>query len=138
MIPRVLHHNPPSANQLKLEEMLRATRNFSIVGLVATQRRSPVGLEIGSSKQFGCTIVDEPRSVTNWLENSSHCANPSLRNTYIRRGHHHHHCKVEHSRHVSKEVSSICLFVACTFLPDHKLHRKEEGIRGLWNVHWNG
>ena len=55
---RVLHYNPPSANQLRLEEILRATRNFLIVGLVATQRRAPVGLEIGSSKQFGCAIVE--------------------------------------------------------------------------------
>ena len=45
-------------NQLRLEEILQATRNFSIVGLVATQRRAPVGLEIGSSRQFGCTIVE--------------------------------------------------------------------------------
>ena len=37
---------------------MQATRNFSIVGLVATQRRAPVGLEIGSSRQFGCTIVE--------------------------------------------------------------------------------
>ena len=58
MIFRVLHYNPLSANQVRLEEMLRATRNFSIVGLVATQRRAPVGLEIGSSRQFGCTIVE--------------------------------------------------------------------------------
>ena len=58
MIFRVLHHNPLSANQLRLEEILQATRNFSIVGLVATQRRAPVGLEIGSSRQFGCTIVE--------------------------------------------------------------------------------
>ena len=34
---------------------------------------------------------------------------------------------------------SICLSVACTFLPDHKgAHRKEEGTRGLWNVCWIG
>ena len=58
MIFRVLHYNPLSANQLRLEEILRATRNFSVVGLVATQRRAPVGLEIGSSRQFGCTIVE--------------------------------------------------------------------------------
>ena len=58
MIFRVLHYNPLSANQLRLEEILQATRNFSIVGLVATQRRAPVGLEIGSSRQFGCTIVE--------------------------------------------------------------------------------
>ena len=58
VIFRVLHYNPLSANQLRLEEILRATRNFSIVGLVATQRRAPVGLEIGSSRQFGCTIVE--------------------------------------------------------------------------------
>ena len=58
MILRVLHYNPLSANQLRLEEILQATRNFSIVGLVATQRRAPVGLEIGSSRQFGCTIVE--------------------------------------------------------------------------------
>ena len=58
MILRVLHYNPLSANQLRLEEILRATRNFSIVGLVATQRRAPVALEIGSSRQFGCTIVE--------------------------------------------------------------------------------
>ena len=55
---RVLHYNLLSANQLRLEEILRATRNFSIVGLVATQRRAPVGLEIESSKQFGFTIVE--------------------------------------------------------------------------------
>ena len=54
MILRVLHYNLPSANQLRLEETLRASRNFSNVGLVATQRGAPVGLEIGSSKQFGC------------------------------------------------------------------------------------
>ena len=48
MILRVLHYNPFSANQLRLEEILRATRNFSIVGLVATQLRAPVGLVIGS------------------------------------------------------------------------------------------
>ena len=53
-----MHYNELSANQLRLEEMLQATRNFSIVGLVATQRRAPVGLEIGSSRQFGCTIVE--------------------------------------------------------------------------------
>ena len=35
-------------------------------------------------------------------------------------------------------VFSICLSVACTFLPDHTLHRNEEGIRGLWNVCWIG
>ena len=58
MIFRVLHYNPLSANQLRLEEILQATRNFSIVGLVATQRRAPVGLELGSSRQFGCTIVE--------------------------------------------------------------------------------
>ena len=58
MIFRVLHYNPLSANQLRLEEILQATRNFSIVGLVATQRRALVGLEIGSSRQFGCTIVE--------------------------------------------------------------------------------
>ena len=58
MIFRVLHYNPLSANQLRLEEKLRATRNFSIVGLVATQRRAPVGLEISSSRHFGCTIVE--------------------------------------------------------------------------------
>ena len=58
MIFRVLHYNPLSANQLRLEEILRATRNLLIVGLVATQRRAPVGLEIGSSRQFGCTIVE--------------------------------------------------------------------------------
>ena len=56
MIFRVLHYNPLSANQLRLEEILQATRNFSIVGLVATQRRAPVGLELGSSRQFGCAI----------------------------------------------------------------------------------
>ena len=49
MIFRVLHYNPLSANQLRLEEILQATRNFSIVGLVATQRRAPVGLDIGSA-----------------------------------------------------------------------------------------
>ena len=32
MIFRVLHYNPLSANQLRLEEILRATQNFSIVG----------------------------------------------------------------------------------------------------------
>ena len=58
MIFRVLHYNPLSANELRLEEILQATRNFSIVGLVATQRRAPVWLEIGSSRQFGCTIVE--------------------------------------------------------------------------------
>ena len=58
MILRVLHYNPLSANQLRLEEILQATRNFSNVGLVATQRRAPIGLEIGSSRQFGCTIVE--------------------------------------------------------------------------------
>ena len=58
MILRVLHYNPLSANQLRLEEILRATQNFSIVGLVATQRMAPVGLEVGSSKQFGCAIVE--------------------------------------------------------------------------------
>ena len=41
MIFRVLHYNPLSANELRLEEILQATRNFSIVGLVATQRRAP-------------------------------------------------------------------------------------------------
>ena len=58
MILRVLHYNPFSANQLRLEEILRATRNFSIACLVATQRRALVGLEVGYSKQFGCTIVE--------------------------------------------------------------------------------
>ena len=58
MIQRVLHCSLPSANQLKIEETLRATRNFLIVGLVGTQRRASVGLEIGTSKQFGCTIVE--------------------------------------------------------------------------------
>ena len=62
MILRVLQYNPLSANQLRLEEILRATRNFSIVGLVATQRKAPVGLEIGSSKQFGCTLVEAGRA----------------------------------------------------------------------------
>ena len=37
---------------------LNSTRNFSIVALVGTQRKSPFGLEIGSSRQFGCTIVE--------------------------------------------------------------------------------
>ena len=58
MLFRMLHHNPLSASQLRLDEILGATRNFSIVALVGTQRKAPVGLEIGSSKQFGCTIVD--------------------------------------------------------------------------------
>ena len=120
MILRVLHYNPLSANQLRLEEILRATRHFSIVGLVATQRKALVGLEIGSSKQLACTIVEAGWARAplrkNRLEYSSHCANPSPRNTYIRHVHHHHHCKVEHSRHVSKE-GFFDLFVCCMYLP---------------------
>ena len=121
MIVRELRCNPLSANQLRLEEILRATRNFSIVGLVATQRTAPVGLEIGSSKQFGCTIVE-----AGWarapLSNKSAGILIELRkpfpSEYIQSdmGLHHHHCKVEHSRHVSKEVF-FDLFVGCMYLP---------------------
>ena len=37
---------------------LVATRYFSIVALVRTQPKSPVGLEIGPSREFGCTLVE--------------------------------------------------------------------------------
>ena len=104
MILRVLHCNPLSSKQLRLQAILRAT-----------QRRAPVGLEIGSLKQFGCTIVE-----AGWagapLSNKSAgiliaLRKPSLRNAHIRHGHHHHHWKVEHLRHVSKEVffRFVCL-----------------------------
>ena len=118
MILRVLHYNPLSANQLRLEEILRATRNFSIVGLVATQRRAQWGSRLDLQNrlvvQLWRLVGPEPRSVRNRLEYSSHCANPSPRNTYIRHRHHHHHSKVEHSRRASKEVFSICLSVAAS------------------------
>ena len=114
MILRVLHYNPLSANMLRLAEILRATRNFSIVGLVATQRRASVGLEIGSSKQFGCTIVE-----AGWarapLRNKSAGVLIALRKPFTSERIHQTwtHCKVEHSRHVSKEFFSIC----CMYLP---------------------
>ena len=116
MLLRVLHYNPLSANQLRLEDILRATRIFSIVGWVATQRRAPVRLEIGSSKQFGCTIV-EAGWVRAPLSNKSAGILIAVRKPFTSEHIHqtwtppHHHYKVEHSRHVSKEgfFRSVCL-----------------------------
>ena len=129
MILRVLHYNLSSANQLRLEEILQATRNFSIVGLVATQRRAPVGLEIGSSRQFGCTIVEAGWARAPLSKNrqgySLLCVNPSPLSTYTRHGRHHRRCRVGHLLHVSKEVSLTCLSVACIFRRDHKPHQRE-------------
>ena len=143
MILRVLHHNPLSANQLRFEEILRATRNFSIVGLMVTQRRALVGLENGSSKQFGCTIVEagwaRAQISNKWAGvlialrkpfTSEHIFRtwtppPSLQGRAL-------------AARLKRGFFSIGLSVACTFLPGHNLHQKEEGIRGLWNVCWNG
>ena len=84
-------------------------------------------------------VGPEPRSVTNRLEYSTHCANPLLRNTYIRHGHHHGQLqgRALAARLKGGFFRSVCLL----YVPsssDHKLHRKEEGIGGLWNVCWNG
>ena len=130
---------PLSANQLRLEEILQATRNFSIVGLVATQRRAPVGLEIGSlDAQLWRQGGHAHRSATNHQGYSLLCVNPSLLSTYTRHGRHHRRCRVGQSLHVSKEVSLTCLSVACIFRRDHKPHRREGDIKGLWKHFWNG
>ena len=114
----MLHCNPLSASQQNLEEILRATRNFSIVALVGTQRKSPVGLGIRSSKEFGCTTVE-----AGWarapLSNKSAgvlCASRPPRDTYTRHGHHPRRCRERQWRHVSKEVF-FDLFICCMYLP---------------------
>ena len=70
-------------------------------------------LEQSSTSSSSSSLVGlELRSATTRLGYSTRCANLSLRNTYIRHGHHHHHCKVEHWRHVSKEVFFDLLHVS--------------------------
>ena len=136
----MLHYNPQSGNQLRLEEILRATRNFSIgwFGGYTTE-----GLQWDSrldlQNSFGCTIVK-----AGWarapLSNKSAGVLIALRKPFT--SEHVHQTwtpppslQGSSTRGTSQRrfFRSVCLLHVPSS-PDHKLHRKEEGTRGLWNV----
>ena len=142
MIFRVLHYNPLSANQLRLKRYCRLHGISRLLVWWPHNEGLLLGWKLAHRDSLDARLWRQGghahRSATNHQGYSLLCVNPSLLSTYTRHGRHHRRCRVGQSLHVSKEVSLTCLSVACIFRRDHKPHRREGDIKGLWKHYWNG
>ena len=96
---------------------------------MGTQRKSPVGVEIDTSRQFGCTIVEAvwaraPLSNNSAVVSGLLCASHSPRDTYTRHGR---HLRVDAGKG-SGGTSQTRFFRSVHLLPVP--HRTVEGLLG--------